>query len=287
MSIDALLQAMLGGLGSAEKSKEPSGVSGVSLAELLGSLNVGGSGQGGLDLGGILGGLLGSDADSETGLAAQTGLPANLAQSAIAMIAGKLLAGGQDREGAGALAGLLERMQSQEEVDEASLNATGLPQELAATAGIDLPEALKAVEAILALLTGSQTTSRRKKTTGTRKSSTTRSRQAKSGTTKSASPKSTTRSRTATDAAKPATKSTTRASKTTDAAKPATKSSTRSSKTTDTTKPTTKSTARSSSKTTGTAKPAAKSTTRASKTTDTAKSEGELDNLLDQWSVTG
>ncbi len=282
MSIEALLQALLGRGDSAEKSGPASG---SALMELLGALSAG-NGQRGPQLDSILSGLLGG-ADPETGIAAQTGLPANLAQSAIAMIAGKLLAGGGEQGDASGLSGLLERMRSQGEVDEASLNATGLPQELAAKAGIDLPDALKAVEAILALLTGKSATSTRKKRTSTRKASTARARQTKSGTTKST--KSTSRSSKTTGAAKSTSKSTARSSeKASGATKPATKSTRQSSsKTTDATKPTAKSTTRSRSKPTDATKPATKPTTRSRKTSDTAKPKDELDNLLDQWSVTG
>ncbi|MGQ9489681.1 MAG: hypothetical protein ACUVS6_02975 [Anaerolineae bacterium] len=117
----------------------------------------------------------------EAAIVEQAGLPANLIQSALALVAGKLLAdrrgvagstaSGQIESkigGAVSLTDLLETMRNQGAVEESRLHASGLPQELAAKTGIDLPQAIRAIQAILAFLTG------RSSAKSTRKSGTAR-----------------------------------------------------------------------------------------------------------------
>lgn len=137
----------------------------------------------------LLQAIMGSADSTKKGeITEQTGLSAGLAQSAITLVMGKLLAGGQPdtRPAAATTAGeftsgvagteapslnsLLERMRSQGSVDETALTASGLPQELSAKAGIDLPQAIKAIEAILGLLTGKKaaTTTKRRKAASTK-----------------------------------------------------------------------------------------------------------------------
>lgn len=218
----------------------------------------------------LLQAIMGSpDSTKKGGIAEQTGLSAGLAQSAIALVMGKLLAGNQaatkadtgDKPtggfeagvaGAGAgeetssLAGLLERMRSQGAVDAGALQATGLPQELSAKAGIDLPQAIKAIEAILGLLTGKKATTAKRTTKPKAKAKTT------------TKPKAATKAKSKTTSKTKAKPKTAAKSKSTTKPKATTKSKT---------KPKTATKAKAKPKTTTKAKAASKSKTKASTTT--------------------
>ncbi len=279
MSIEELLKAMLGSAGPTGKGEQ--GVPNP-LADLLGDI-LGGS-QDPADLSGLLGGPLGGGADQEqAGIVEQTGLPAGLIQSALALVAGKLLAGrragaGQVESGVGgavSLEGLLETMRSQGAVEENTLRASGLPQELAAKTGIDLPKAIQAIQAILALLTGKSAAK------APRRRSTAKSAEKGS----SAKPRSAGRSATSkakSGQAPAGTSKSSRAQKTDEAA-PATPK--RRSGTAKTEQPATKPTTRSRS--TKTEEPAAKPATRPRRTKTEDKPKEGLDDLLDKWKVTG
>ncbi len=280
MSIEDLLKAMLSSAGPTGKDEK--GTSSP-LADLLGSML--GSGQGAPDLSGLLAGLLGGKADQETaGIVEQTGLPAGLLQSALALVAGKLAAGrragaSQVESGVGgtvSLDNLLETMRSQGAVEENTLRASGLPQELAAKTGIDLPKAIQAIQAILALLTGKSAAK------APRKRSTAKS--AEKGST--AKPRSTGRSATTKPKSEKAPGGTSRSSKVkkADETAPATTPKRRSS-TAKTEQPATKPASRSRS--TKTEEPAAKPSTRPRRTKTEEKPKDNLDDMLDKWKVTG
>lgn len=331
MNIEDLLQAMMGGMGKADARTVEGG-----LLDLLGGLLGGGKTAGGADPADLLRGLLGGGSGgggSTFSIAEETGLSPAVVQSALGLVMGKLLGG--KRQGtaetlgatfesgigasasapgsAGNLDSLLERMRGGADVDAQALNATGLPQELAAKAGIDLPQAMKAIQAILALLTGSKapTTKRRstKSTSSTAKSRSTGSASsaAKSGSSKGASSTAKSGSTKSTSSSKSTAKSTTAKSssgtarKTAKTAedtkeKPATRTRRSSTSSTEA-----QSTAERPGTTSRTRKPAAsaeeKPTAKPSGTTSRTRkkptggsggtSSGELDNILDGWSVSG
>jgi len=160
MSIDDLIGELLGGSPSGETSEPDAG--GPDLGGLAG-------GAGGLDLGALLGGLLGggnaaapslpdltglagvlSGAFGEQGggqpgldvigLAEGMGLSPSILQAAIPLVLGGLLKGN------------LPSRAGDQPLDEAALRATGVPQELAAKTGLELPKAVLTVQQVLAWL---------------------------------------------------------------------------------------------------------------------------------------
>lgn len=280
MSIEELLKAMLSSAGPTGKGEQSSP---NPLADLLGGVL--GGGQGTLDLSGLLAGLPGGKADQETaGNVEQTGLSASLIQSALALVAGKLVAGqrggaGQVESGIGgavSLDNLLETMRNQGAVEESTLRASGLPQELAAKTGIDLPKAIQAIQAILALLTGKRAAvAARKRSTG---------KSAEKG--RTTKPRSTGRSATAKPKSEKAPGGTSRSSKAkkADETAPATTPKRRSG-TAGTEQPAAKPASRSRS--TKTEEPAAKPSTRPRRTKTEEKPKDNLDDMLDKWKVSG
>lgn len=279
MSIEELLKAMLSGAGPTGKGEQgaPS-----PLADLLGGALRGS--QGPADLSRLLGGLLGGGADQEqAGIVEQTGLPAGLVQSALALVAGKLLAGrragaGQVESGVGgavSLDDLLETMRSQGTVEENALRASGLPQELAAKTGIELPKAIQAIQAILALLTGKSAAK------APRRRSTAKS--AEKGST--AKPRSAGRSSTpkAKSGQAPAGASKSSRAKKTDETAPTTPK--KRSSTARTEQPAAKPNTRSRS--TRTEEPATRPASRSRRPKTEEKPAEGLDDLLDKWEVTG
>lgn len=110
-------------------------------------------------LGGLLGALLGGGAPEAgyveqtspdaAGLAESTGLSPSLAQAALALIMGSLLRGDSGKGSAGGgLAGLLGQPADQP-LDEEAVKATGLPEALSHSTGLDLPKAVLTVQQIL------------------------------------------------------------------------------------------------------------------------------------------
>jgi len=122
-----------------------------------------GSGAEGLaGLGGLLGGLLGQGAPDAgpadqpspdaAGLAEGMGVSPSVAQAAMALVMGSLLRG-SSAEGAkgGGLAELLRQSEDQP-LDEEAVRATGLPEQLSRSTGLDLPKAIQTVQQLLAML---------------------------------------------------------------------------------------------------------------------------------------
>ncbi len=100
-------------------------------------------------LGSLLGGGQSSQQTSEeAGAAAPGGISPVIAQAALALIAGKLAGGAGQGEGAG-LQSLLEQAGKGEEIDATALRATGVAQELSATTGLDMKDALKLLKQLL------------------------------------------------------------------------------------------------------------------------------------------
>jgi len=239
-----------------------------SLAALLGG------GSGGLDVGDLLGGLLGrKQEEAEEGAAgglAELGLSPAVLQAGLALVLGRLKDGGSAAAGGLDLAALLQQTGEEDEADEEALAATGLPQQLSTIAGIDLGDALKAIQTILALLAGKKTTTRKRSTTSKSKAKTTRSSTThkKATTAKSTTRKATTRKATTTKS---------RAAKDT-AASSARRSTTKRTTTKksgdDTARPRRTTTSKAKSATTSKAKPATSGTAR-KRTRTTKKSLGE------------
>ncbi len=250
MTLDSLFN-VLSGNRQADDAERPDT---NSLGALLGG------GSGGLDLGGLLGGLLRGNQeaveDREASGFAELGLSPAVLQAGLALVLGRLKAGDSAASGGLDLGALLQRAGEEDAADEEAVAATGLPQQLAAMAGIDLGDALKAIQTILALLAGKKTTTRKRSTTSKSKAKTTR--------------KSTTRKKATTSKA-----TTSKARKTKESAASGAKRSTTKRATTkkdadDTDKPKRASTSRAKSKTTSKAK-TAKSTTKRSSTKRTTK----------------
>ncbi len=252
MTLDSLFN-VLSGNRQADDAERPDT---NSLGALLGG------GSGGLDLGGLLGGLLrgnpeeAEESEEEASGFAELGLSPAVLQAGLALVLGRLKAGDSAASGGLDLGALLQRAGEEDAADEEAVAATGLPQQLAAMAGIDLGDALKAIQTILALLAGKKTTTRKRSTTSKSKAKTTR--------------KSTTRKKATTSKA-----TTSKARKTKESAASGAKRSTTKRATTkkdadDTDKPKRASTSRAKSKTTSKAK-TAKSTTKRSSTKRTTE----------------
>lgn len=177
MTLDSLMGMLMGG-GKPSASEEPADAN--PLTALLG--------RGGLNVGDLLEGLLGGAggrAEAATGAAEQAGLSPAILQAALALVLGRLRGSGASGTGGGLdLSALLGGTDQAAEVDEAALAATGLPQELAAKTGIDLGDALKALQSVLALLTGRKLAPTTRKRSSTRKRTTTRRSTARSSTTR-------------------------------------------------------------------------------------------------------
>ena len=106
-------------------------------------------------LGGILGGATGeedAEADPVSGIADQAGITPDIAQAVMALVAGQLAsrqAGGGDKAKSAGLDELLEQARGGQEVDETALKASGLPQNLAKSTGLDLSEAIRVLQKLL------------------------------------------------------------------------------------------------------------------------------------------
>jgi hypothetical protein len=106
-------------------------------------------------LGGILGGETGEKdgaTDSVSGVAEQAGITPDIAQAVMALVAGQLAsrqAGGADKTKSAGLDELLEQVRGGQAVDETALKASGLPQNLAKSTGLDLSEAIRVMQKLL------------------------------------------------------------------------------------------------------------------------------------------
>ncbi len=225
--------------------------------------------EGGADLGGLLMGLLG-DRLNVGGLAKETGLSQSVIQAAVPLLLGALLQGGQQKAAAGAadaprasLADLAGRVLSGKVVGPKYLAETGLPDQLTRATGLDAKTALEAIMAILKAL-GKGTTAEKPKTKPKKKKTTSSASKPKPKTTAKPKPKPKTTAK-----SKPKPKSSAKP-KTTAKPKPKSTSSTKPKpkttakpkrKTTSSTKPKPKPTAKPKPKTTSSTKPKPKTST--------------------------
>jgi len=103
-------------------------------------------------LGGILGGEAGGEADPISGVADQTGITPDIAQAVMALVAGQLAsrqASGGDKAKSAGLDELLEQVRGGQAVNDTALKASGLPQNLAKSTGLDLSEAIRVLQKLL------------------------------------------------------------------------------------------------------------------------------------------
>ena len=164
----SLLESLMGGGGG---GAEPG------MDDMLGAILGGGEQSGGGGLAGILGGLLGGGQSGGSGgflgpivseLAEKLGLPPAVAQMVVSFVMGKLLTGqrgGQpvlptqqsrasDQPQGLDLDSLLERMGSDDGVDDDFIRSTGMPEELAEKTGLDPDAAAKSLQEVLGMLSG-------------------------------------------------------------------------------------------------------------------------------------
>ena len=106
-------------------------------------------------LGGLLGGATGEEdgeADPVSGIAEQSGITPDIAQAVMALVAGQLASRQAGEGGKAKSAGLdelLEQVRGGQVVDETALKASGLPQNLAKSTGLDLSEAIRVLQKLL------------------------------------------------------------------------------------------------------------------------------------------
>jgi len=163
------------------------------------------------------------------GLAEGMEISPSAAQAALALVMGSLLRGGgaEGTEG-GSLAGRLAQL-GDRPLDEEAVKATGLPEQLSRSTGLDLPKAVQTVQQILEMLRkvtkplGSAGTTARKKRKKTSSSTRPKAKPKKttSSTRPKAKPKKPSTSRPKAKPKKTSTSSTTKRRKTTSKRKPA------------------------------------------------------------------
>jgi len=148
-------------LRSGRKGKSQESSAETPFGNLLGALLGGGQSTGGDPLGGLLSGLLGggaqqpgAGADEMAGFAAQASVTPAVLQAVVALLAGRLTGQGATQADSAGLSALLTQAQSGEEVDEAALRSSGLPQELTKTTGLDLVSAIRVLQKLLPSLAG-------------------------------------------------------------------------------------------------------------------------------------
>lgn len=224
--------------------------------------------EGGADLGGLLMGLLG-DRLNVGGLAKETGLSQSVIQAAVPLLLGALLQGGQQKAAAGtaeapraSLADLAGRVLSGKTVGPKYLAETGLPDQLTRATGLDAKTALEAIMAILKAL-GKGTTAAKPKTKPKKKTTSSASKPKPKTTAKSKpKPKTTAKSKPKPkSSAKPRTTAKPKP-KSTSSTKPKPKTTAKPKrKTTSSTKPKPKPTAKPKPKTTSSTKPKPKTST--------------------------
>ncbi|MCX7671794.1 MAG: hypothetical protein N2439_17210 [Anaerolineae bacterium] len=151
--MDELMQWLGGGRRGSEKEADP-------LAGLLDLL----AGAGGKEsatgeaapfaglLASLLGGGSGGGTNDVAGLAEQAQVTPAVVQAVLALLAGQLARQGAQREAGVDLSALLAQAGAGAELDEATLKASGLPQELTKTAGLDLSAAIKVLQKLLPAL---------------------------------------------------------------------------------------------------------------------------------------
>ncbi|MGC8781322.1 MAG: hypothetical protein ACP5UQ_10690 [Anaerolineae bacterium] len=154
--MDEFLRALMGGEGKPH-GEEDDATLGNLLARLLGE--AGGGQVGGSDtLGGMLATLLGGGSggggNDVAGLAEQAQVTPAVVQAVLALLAGRLAGQAARGEAAVDLNALLAQASAGATPDEATLKASGLPQELTKTTGLDLGAAIKALQRLLPLLAG-------------------------------------------------------------------------------------------------------------------------------------
>jgi hypothetical protein len=154
--MDELMQLLGGNKGKAQQESDP-------LGHLLAALLGGAEGKEGSSPAGLLSSLLAGGAapagDPVAGLAEQAQVTPAVVQAVLALLAGRLAGeagqGEAARKAAGIdLSALLAQASSGEEPDPNALKASGLPQELMKTTGLDLSAAIKALQKLLPLLGG-------------------------------------------------------------------------------------------------------------------------------------
>lgn len=159
--MDELMRTLSSGAGPSGGSKKDDDP----LGNLLGMFTTqGGEGQppsGGDLLGGLLGTLLGGGAQTPVGgagdvtsLAEQTQVTPAIVQAVVALLIGQMGKSGTAQSGGADLGALLDQASRGEDVDEAALKSSGLPQELMKTTGLDLAAALRALQKLLPALAG-------------------------------------------------------------------------------------------------------------------------------------
>ena len=92
------------------------------------------------------------EADPVSGIADQAGITPDIAQAVMALVAGQLAsrqAGEGDKAKSAGLDELLEQVRGGQAVDETALKASGLPQNLAKSTGLDLSEAIRVLQKLL------------------------------------------------------------------------------------------------------------------------------------------
>ncbi len=116
------------------------------VATLLGGIG----GQEGGSPAGLLSTLLAGE--PVAGLAEQAQVTPTVVQAVLALLAGHLAGKGASKEAGVDLSALLAQASRGEEPDATALKASGLPQELMKTTGLDLSAAIKALQKLLPLL---------------------------------------------------------------------------------------------------------------------------------------
>lgn len=143
--MDDLMSLLGGGQNQSRPSDNP-------LDHLLATLLGGIGGQEGGSPAGLLSTLLAGEPAAN--LAEQAQVTPTVVQAVLALLAGHLAGEGASKEAGVDLSALLAQASRGEEPDATALKASGLPQELMKTTGLDLSAAIKALQKLLPLLGG-------------------------------------------------------------------------------------------------------------------------------------
>ncbi len=154
--MDELLRTLMGGT-----DRPQGGADEAPLGNLLAGLlhKAGDEQASGSDLlGGMLaalrGGGSGGGANDVAGLAEQAQVTPTVVHAVLALLASQLAGQGTARAAGVDLNALMAQAGAGAELDEATLKASGLPQELTRATGLDLSAAIKALQRLLPLLAG-------------------------------------------------------------------------------------------------------------------------------------